>query len=124
MSEMELRELDAWIAEHVMEWERGWSSCAPRGLECHEKTFEHYGLWVDPTTGTQKRAHYFHPTTDPAAAMEVQRKLAERGGNVETFKGGDGHYYATDTYDLKVSAPTLELAICLLARKIYKTKEP
>lgn len=59
-------------------------------------------------------------TTDAAAAFEVLKKLTERLGEnlyVQASKTKGG--YCARTYLASATAPTLELAICRLAKQIY-----
>jgi len=107
----ELRELDAWIAEHVM------------GLVRHPcwYTHEHWeGVWrvPDGTKGFNK----FRPTTDPAAAMAVLEKCAEVESPVSVatcFEAGTWSVFVGGHWDEKRSAETLPLAICLFAKALF-----
>lgn len=79
-----------------------------------------------------------HPTTDPAAAMEVLKKCAEQSeilaGNVmvakyrdlENFEGWRValDVYGMATYKIDVVSETLELAICLFAKKLFEPTKP
>lgn len=69
MTDIEMREFDAWIAEHVM----GWEKFNPK----HDWSFD---CWeMNNGGGMQGTLIYrFQPTTDPAAAMQVLEKCAEK----------------------------------------------
>ena len=127
-TEKELRELEAWIAEHVMGYEE--RQCYNGSQRIEGQTF-----WV--CKGRQVVApsfngkHRFPPfATDPAAAMQVLEKCAEMlrkdCNSVEIlrnttgwavcslYRDGFGH----EEHDT-VEAETLPLAICLFARKLF-----
>ena len=150
MTATELRELDAWIAEHVMEYIR---TETPDIWTKHDKTL----FWIRKESGREKAGVFigqpyqphnveeyshewirFAPTTEPAAVMEVLKKCGQmeiRGtsfvcasfsnGNNSTMstKGhwhvgrldGDGRWVAGEGDN----ALTLELAICLFAKKLF-----
>jgi len=103
-------ELDKWIAENVMGW------------KMHPHREDH---WIRPDSN---RIDEFYPTTDSASAMEVLEKCAEkfpieiRIGNYD-----EGRYFVGTDYDFDMTrgkAETLELAICLFAKKLLaKVKE-
>ena len=122
MTDKELRELDAWIAEHVM----GWIT------ECHEDRV----LFFPPDLDTEKKRRKWsygisinRYTTDPAAAMMVLEKcimyLSDKFGSVDLDHHGKFEIaammrgeYAADTEN-DVDAETLPLAICLFAKKLF-----
>jgi hypothetical protein len=107
-TETELKELDAWIAEHVMGWE----------------------LWIaapdcpvyrtgDKDNPTQK---WFKPTTKSSSAMMVLEKCCERLPlHVEIGKYGENWCVSRPDQDATeaVIAPTLPLAICLFAKALF-----
>ena len=113
MNTKEMRELDAWIAGHVMGLKRVtfntfWNS----GL----------GAWeCQGPTGMQSVHHY---TTDPAAAMKVLEKCAESAQLTICIGKTEGGFklWLPNRFDSAIEAPTLPLAICLFARKLFDTK--
>lgn len=108
-SEMELRELDAWIAEHVMN--RKDAEYCTDGL-VPEVIIPGFGL--------------FHPTTDPAANDAVDDAIIERlSGNLESYsvrKNADGNFIFRAIYKgEEFVAYDLEKKICraLFAQKLF-----
>lgn len=116
-SEKELRELDAWIAEHVM------------GMKCISKDGPR------PTSGTED--DYFvrewihasnslpHYTTSRADAMAVLVKCLEKlafGIAIQNYPGGVSVSKKIDG-GLNALAPTLELAICRFAKALFQTEK-
>ena len=106
----ENRELEAWIAEHVM----GYEKCPPP-----DDTGWHDG---------DEYFHSFEPTSNPAAAMEVLKKCAI------ILSEYDEEEYATISFEvpnvwavekcnclnsLRAESSTLELAICRFAKKLF-----
>ena len=113
MINTELRELDAWIAEHVMGWKPTVSLCQPRGDEVPR-------YW---SIGGGRSVHMksFNPTTDPAAAMTVLKKILTdhpRGSAMVGYAGGFNEQWSCG----RANAKTLELAICECAKQLF-TKE-
>lgn len=117
----ELRELDAWIALNLFGWRRevreryaGVNTVEGFGLNMHlplghfEREFVPAGQWP--------KVRY---STDPAAAMQVLEICAEI--KLETIK-----IWMTSSFEWCVScglhacANTLPLAICLLAKKLFR----
>jgi hypothetical protein len=137
MNEKEMRELDAWIAEHVMGWK--WFAFPPvtdgtRKWTILLKT----SSWQRRQGGKQVSAPHKNDeidigsvpqyTTDPAAAMEVLRKIGEEmGGRTYGLRihGPSAefkvHFWTVtdDEFDVEANAPTLELAICLFAKQLF-----
>lgn len=120
MTDKEMRELDAWIAEHVMGWRlstRGgsWRSTDPG--------------WIDSENELQRIQENWKPSTDPAAALEVLKKCADKSDMpIEIDRKRDnGGPWRVETgvlsQGLVAIAPrdqnTLELAICLFAKKLF-----
>jgi hypothetical protein len=96
MTQKELRELDAWVAENVIGWH----------LTDIDMTSEDYPRY----------------TTDHAAAMEVLKKCAF--GNRITCWYSDGTWNVDNlrgyaSYEHEAQAETLELAICIFAKKLF-----
>lgn len=124
-----LRELDAWIAEHVM----GWKRCK----SIH--SLDYANRYAIDTTGAiyrhnpkrrDTRMSLFHPSTDPAAAMEVLKKCIakcnEDGASLDLDLNEQSktlinkmHYGVSYESSLDEEGETLELAICLFAKKLF-----
>jgi hypothetical protein len=127
MTDKELRELDAWIACNLFGWEP-----ETRKMYAGSKNVAGYGRNKHLHPGHPERdftpctlmiPHY---STDPAAAMEVLKKCAEKWiVTVELGKDGSGQSYVwvarlnLGTEDNFKCAPTLELAICLFAKQLF-----
>jgi len=102
MSDKELRELDAWIADEV------------------------FKRWMLNPEGLGDAPKY---TTDPAVALGVLKKCAEKLCDDKAFsdalmiqpnEAGNGWFVGPFSDDTKcVESPTLELAICLFAKKLF-----
>lgn len=121
MNQNELRELNTWIAEHVMGW-----------IKCDVKNLDHSGRFSISDTGfvlihaPRVQIKQFRPTTDTAAAFEVLKKCLDNqrefGFGDPCFISKDGGYWLRAVKDGKHidgEAETLELAICLFAKKIF-----
>jgi len=116
MSDTELRELDAFIAEHVME--ATW--CGPNLLLAGELIFKKDRNALITIGYPNGR---FTPTTDPAAAMEVLERCVSESPQhkIEILKAGDEwllQYKDGCVYETAQDA-TLPLAICEIARKLF-----
>lgn len=122
MSEKELRELDAWIAEHVMgckPWDEEKVRCI---LQPNEFVLSIPSKIVRARIGAGQTAD-FEPTSNHASAMMVLEKCFERVGlidmsrvKVEPFNFCVGATYKTGC---ESEASTLPLAICLFAKKLF-----
>ena len=123
MKPNELRELDAWMAEHVMGWRMvnhlrdfcSGSFICNRGADCLVWDWSHRGC------------NAWTPTTDPAAAFAVLEKCAARLGDFEhiSINCCEGEFaikMAHANWDW-INAPTLPLAICLFAKQLYSQGE-
>lgn len=127
MSDKELRELDAWIAEHVFEWQRQSfdNGHAKHNLLVRDKfrtdKFVKHG-WIDGNKLVETFPKY---TTDPAAAMLVLEKCCEIDGMdaiVEIAKTTTSwRVFNRDKSKDQCTtfANTLPLAICLFAKKLF-----
>lgn len=118
-TEQELRELDAWIAEHVMGWKA--RKLNRRDLINHlmppQSITDGFGKYdADPMFQTNVTGVPNY-TTEPAAAMEVLKKCMDMAVVTlfEKAKGG----YEVRWQQMSASAETLELAICLFAKKLF-----
>lgn len=109
-NDKELRELDAWIAEHVMGWVPHCRNSACYVLKAEQHTV---------MTGTSCKAFVdeFLPTVRPAKAMEVLKKCADKCASVEVYKGN--HFFEVRHDGMAASSETLELAICRFAQKLF-----
>lgn len=93
MSTTELRDLDAWICEHVMGWRK--------------------------SDVIKRPAMIPNYSTSSAAAMEVLKKcqdircLAINKNSITSLGGED------EKAIVMCDAPTLELAICMFAKKLF-----
>lgn len=115
LTEKELRELDAWIAEHVMELKK-----SDTQVDCDSFKLSGNGdVWIrkEMLSPIQK----FRPTTNPADAFEVLKRCAIRAeGSIHIAVIGDYFNIACrDTKPNDFMDPTLELAICLFAKKLF-----
>jgi len=115
MTIKQLRELDAWIAEHVMGWKQSNSDFCQLVTQSGEQVGEPV---CDP----------WSPTTNPAAAMAVWQSCLEKVStkSIETYIGVDEspEYRPVVCITMKemkntVMADTLPLAICLFAKEIF-----
>ena len=117
----QLRELDAWIAEHLF---------GTTITDDYSKVGEPnhaYRPWIG-VSGTVPRY-----TTDPAAAMQVLEKCAD-DTSITITRDADGQFsvewWADEVKGVEPipgskwhqikTAPTLPLAICLFARELFK----
>lgn len=125
MTNEQLRELDAWIAEKVI----GRKSVAKISMLDDDSTF-HYRKDIGEVfvhhAGNNVR--YFHPTSDPAAAMMVLEKCIEKT-QVELTTVASGEYRIRDLAATRgeyftTFEKSLPLAICLFARELFKEEKP
>ena len=137
MSPQELRELDAWIAEHLFGWDLSRDGWCKSALE-FAKPDEYYGY--PPDSIQWKTCALPHPvcryTTNPDDAMEVFRKIHDkidcedvvigRCDGMAMWAGVDWYAYSlfrenpTEKQRI-VNAETLELAICLFAKNLFQS---
>jgi len=123
LTDKELRELDAWIAEHVFGWHR----------QSFENGYLRQNLLVENKFRADKyRRHGWHNdvevldtfpkfSTDPAAAMQVLEKCIEKEPNGIVCGNLKGQWCAT-THGWGgafCEAETLPLAICLFAKQLF-----
>lgn len=105
MTDKEMRELDAWIAEKVM------------GYKMHPSSEDH---WIRPDSN---RIDSFRPTTDPAAALMVLERCAEKVGQVKLTHPKhtiSGMWHITDMdSDIFAGHENRDVAIALFARKVW-----
>lgn len=135
--ETELRELDAWIAEHVMGWkptfavrkgdhyyragERGYtSSLYESGCYLKEEAEALLVRGEDMSLVPHERPNY---TTNPADAMAVLEKCAEKVSlGIEISRDDSGEWFVenigSDSTEA-VMADTLPLAIAKFARQLF-----
>jgi hypothetical protein len=135
MNETELRELDGWIAEHVLGW-KWFRYLKERSPEYSERRtlMDKPNRYVRKAKGAEPLAadaFYNIPksSTDPSAALMVLKRCAkETVFPILTGVKADGWYCElgvgvltggpTDIDDWK-GQKTLELAICLFAKKLF-----
>lgn len=110
MSEKELRELDAWIAEHVMGWVRASEI---------ENAREGKSFFAGQTRTWARIGKPFSPTTDPAAAMQVMERCIHTDDVVIYKTVNEKYGVRSDITDMAIDAETLPLAICLFAKKLF-----
>lgn len=121
MNDRELRELDAWVAEHVM----GWTD-----LELYQPPSEFMEEQQPPFfRGMNKMCLLWQSipncSTDPAAAMQVLEKCTKNCSKdcktISVRENGEGYMvFARDSYYREVAeAETLPLAICLFAKQLF-----
>lgn len=135
--EQELRELDAWIAEHVM-GTKNMFGLKKRGFwyrpNAHGYTDRQSEAWQLPFEEAKKHEypHGGHDdrvtvceieipsyTSNPAAAMQVLEKCAEKT-TVALNQGTTGWFISDCDKKLRFAvAETLPLAICLFAKKLF-----
>ncbi len=130
MSETELRELGAWIAEHVMLdsprieavamnadetgvalWENEWITRSAVRQFCKEHPQYHY----------VERKIYCQYTRNEADALRVLKRclIDEPVRIVHWTHSGQFELQSSDDDRIFPSAPTLELAICLFAKQLF-----
>jgi len=108
VTDAELRDLDAWIAEQVM----GFKLNANGMIETWPREGVRHDLCV---------ANY---TTDPAAAMQVLEKCADEVHAYELQivsprNGGLWHISSGKRNTPRVNAETLPIAICRFAQQLF-----
>lgn len=110
-SEKELRELDFWIAENVLGWQRG------------KKWGNGNGEWTINGLGYAHHGKSWGQTpsftADPAAAMMVWKQILSRYSPVSRQRQTDGFYYVWIN-NVQAEGETLEIAICRFARKLFE----
>lgn len=123
MTTKELRALDAWIAEHVFGCKVHHVESGVFGGVDYEDCIHCTGKHPDLRRWDGEKSYSWKPTTDPAAAMEVLKKCAEKTDQMSIVEcigdwvvtHGDGNDPTTPDGEGK----TLELAICLFAQKLF-----
>lgn len=104
MTDKELRELDAWIAEHVM------------GLRVACGRASHYTkvlTSLNESKNVEMSYAISEYTTDRADAMSVLQKLLEKTTHIE-IDFEDGVYHIMEAHE-----PTLPLVICRAAEQLF-----
>lgn len=119
MTTQELRELDAWIAEHVMGWRHAKTL---DDLGVMDSFYDHGDILIE-----YRKGHLcpWRPTEDSADAMDVLKKCAEKLKQDISIVLYDSKWdvawvdwNAEERADL-ARAETLELAICLFAKQLF-----
>ena len=138
MNEKELRELDAWIAEHLFDF--AWCPSVgfrkektsywlfePKEVERYKPEVIKHNLPLSDAYNhvAERRVPYY--TTDPAAAMMVLEKCAQEDSEIRIFQLPDKSF-RIGSMDRKgmflTFAQTLPLAICLFAKKLFTKPLP
>lgn len=128
MTAQELRELDAWIAEHVMG--RKLKHIASARKDDWYWCPNNEKVMCGDRLNLPKRS--FTPTEDPADAMAVLEKIAAipygviieqvHGHPIEKRTGNfrlTTHFLQGDNSRLETEAETLPMVICLFAKKLF-----
>jgi len=118
MTTKQLRELDTWIAEHVMGWYRA------DGKPSHWFPDGYKNEWHNPKGGMDTLPCF---TTDPAAAMTVLEKCNDKLKELGHFPGAIDLWKPFELWkiqshansDIHAEAETLPLAICLFAKQLF-----
>lgn len=127
MSDKEMIELDAWLAEHAMGWRRveEWQQSETPEIVSR---VESDGLtvvnspWRIKDQGVYfQQWKFFSPTKNPSDAMEVLKKCCEKRVKIYT-QLWSGLWLVADGEGIIMKAETLELAICLYAQALFKTE--
>lgn len=134
-TETELRELDAWISEHVMGI-KGLVGLKKRGYwyrpDAHGYTDRQSEAW-HLTREEAKKHEYLrgdepvviceidtpHYSTDRAAAMQVQENCCDNLALIVVQVAGEWTVSQITGKRIKASAPTLPLAICKFAKLLF-----
>ncbi len=113
MTTIEMRELDAWIAEHVfgLRHENSPSKIVPGTF-----SYQRGGEVLKFYHGNQ--LEIFNPTTDPAAAFKVLQKCQEER-IISLHKNRISSLGKGEEKAIAIEAETIELAICKFARMIF-----
>lgn len=134
MNTLELRELDAWIAEHVMKFKETQEPddyTADSMSQWYKHTaYGQYEWRVIVSTPYECKHHpegkpfqhswkNFKPAADPAAAMEVLKKCLDEK-TIFISHGTTGFWIADcDKKSCYQTGQTLELTICQFAKKLF-----
>lgn len=117
MSDKEMRELDAWIWQNVM--------LAKLVIRPADSTYPKLKYLRFPN-GDEILERMWSPTTDPAAAMDVLKKCGQSAVvTITTNPSIASHLGVWTCADEQIfcTGETLELAICLFAKKLFTTKD-
>lgn len=121
MTETEMRERDAWIAEHVMGWPKS-------------RIYEKYAYYDADGNSTGYCVHppppawsgcdnnYWCPTVLKKPAFEVLEKCSY-GNRVEVTYNNHKWHVVCEHRKIKVKSKTLELAICEFAFQLFQKKD-
>ena len=110
LTEQEIKELEAWIAEDVMEW----------------TLFKHPVLKIDCWKTGEKdwmNKDFWKPHKVEAHALRVLKKCIKKAKEsnhaIELMEWKEGSVTLYSSNSLQASAPTLELTICLFAKELF-----
>lgn len=103
-----MRELDAWIAEHVFVWQYKMTGSDPvEDGEC----------WFSESGKFPCELPYY--TTDPAAAMVVLEKCTQKD-SVGIWRVSHIEFVVKNHREsVRATSETLPLAICLFAKQLF-----
>jgi len=105
MSEAEMRELDAWIAEHLFE------------LKVAERRGGEVMMHYQTKGGKWMPMDWVAYTKSPADALAVLKRCTEKG-RLTIYR--EGRYWLIENRTHLLSrAPTLEEAICIAAKALF-----
>jgi hypothetical protein len=118
MNHDEMRQLDAFIAKYVMGYSRWHARCmhASDGRTFYKPDTGSRHRWLDEFG---PHSESWTPTTDPAAAMEVLKKIATAHRVDNTAVWWNGGFWHAGHGKVVASADTLEKAICYLAKSLF-----
>lgn len=108
MTTTELRALDLEMAEKVM----GWKPIGDQGSALYPE----FRYWRSGNGDVWYGLLKFQPTVQPADAMMVLKKLMEKCW-ILLGKTSDGYWAQEHEAGTEGKGPTIEIAICLLARE-------
>jgi hypothetical protein len=151
MTTEEMREVDTWIAEHVFDFAwipsvgKTFYLVSPGDWQAYKPEFVQRGLKLSHANIVAERRVPFY-TTDPAAAMDVLKKCAEkraeaydphRPSTYDPYRPSASlvicapccdrsQWTVVDSEEMQIfgEAETLELAICLFAKHLFTPPKP
>ncbi len=129
MTTSEMRELDAWISENIFGARISKSGRGSVIATFGADTPEERDQIIDAKHPWDSNS--WNPTTDPAAALEVLKKCADKVWldnptitkcqhfKIEIWNNGLWVVMQSEKADMFVEDETLELSICLFAKKLF-----
>lgn len=123
MTEREMRELDEWIAVHVMGWHKFEANSINHGIcdNCGKSLGAQHKHYFPEFHSVKTGSIPFY-TTDPAAAMDVLDACFKRVGGmiIHIAKTSEYMMWCGDNWELRVKAETKERAICQFAKQLFE----